>query len=86
MSGANPNLELFSEQVYAMPMIQITMNGQPLKIAGGSSVAELLALSGADRQQVAVVVNEQIVRPEERKARILEENDQIDVLVFAGGG
>ncbi len=69
-----------------MPMIQIIMNGQPLKIAGGSSVAELLALSGADRQQVAVVVNEQIVRPEERKAHILEENDQIDVLVFAGGG
>ncbi|HWR02132.1 MAG TPA: sulfur carrier protein ThiS [Chlorobaculum sp.] len=69
-----------------MPMIKITLNGQAREIAGGSSVAELLALSGADRQQVAVVVNEQIVRPEERKARILEENDQVDVLVFAGGG
>ncbi|NTW52703.1 MAG: sulfur carrier protein ThiS [Chlorobiaceae bacterium] len=69
-----------------MPFIQIALNGQPQQIPEGSSVADLLALSGADRQQVAVVVNEHIVRPDERQGYPLHHNDQVDVLVFAGGG
>jgi len=69
-----------------MPLIQIALNGERREIPEGSSVAELLAISGADRQQVAIVVNEKIVRPDERQAHILQNDDQIDVLVFAGGG
>ncbi|NTU59378.1 MAG: sulfur carrier protein ThiS [Chlorobiaceae bacterium] len=67
-------------------MIQITLNGEHRDIPEGSSVTDLLAVTGADRQQVAVVVNERIVRPEDRRSCILKEHDQIDVLVFAGGG
>jgi len=52
----------------------------------GSSVADLLELAGTGRQQVAVVLNEAIVRPENRATTLLKENDQVDVLVFAGGG
>jgi sulfur carrier protein len=67
-------------------MIQIALNGQRLDIPEGSSVTDLLAVEGADRQQVAVVVNELIVRPDDRNTCILKMNDQVDVLVFAGGG
>ena len=69
-----------------MSAISITMNGERKEIPVGSSVAELLELAGAGRQDVAVVVNEAIVRPADRSSTILNENDQVDVLVFAGGG
>lgn len=71
---------------HTVSMIRIELNGQTREIHEGSSVADLLVLDGADRQQVAVVVNERIVRPDDRPACILQENDQVEVLVFAGGG
>jgi sulfur carrier protein len=67
-------------------MIRIELNGQTREIPEGFSVADLLVVDGADRQQVAVVVNERIVRPDARPVCILQENDQVEVLVFAGGG
>ena len=69
-----------------MDMISINLNGERREIPASSSVVDMLELTGAGRQQVAVVVNERIVRPEERATTILQENDQVDVLVFAGGG
>lgn len=69
-----------------MSTIGITLNGDRLELPAGSSVTELLSIAEADRKPVAVVVNERIVRPEERKTHILYENDQVEVLVFAGGG
>ncbi|NTW52111.1 MAG: sulfur carrier protein ThiS [Chlorobiaceae bacterium] len=67
-------------------MISITLNGQRHEVAAGSSISDLLPLVGADRQQVAVVANSLIVRPEERSDFILNENDEVDILIFAGGG
>jgi len=69
-----------------MKIISITLNGQKHDIPDGSTVADILPMIGADRQQVAVVVNETIVRPDNRAAHLLHDNDQVDVLVFAGGG
>lgn len=69
-----------------MNMISITLNGDRTLLPEGSSVADLLVHAGANPQQVAVVVNEVIVRPAERSTMLLKENDQVDVLVFAGGG
>ncbi|NTU68878.1 MAG: sulfur carrier protein ThiS [Chlorobiaceae bacterium] len=67
-------------------MIRIELNGQPREIPDGSSITDLLAIDGADRRQVAVVVNELVIRPDDRSAHILRKGDQVDVLVFAGGG
>jgi sulfur carrier protein len=69
-----------------MDMISINLNGERREIPAAASVVDMLELTGAGRQQVAVVVNERIVRPDERATTILRENDQVDVLVFAGGG
>jgi len=69
-----------------MKMITITLNGERTGIPEGSSVLDLLSIAGADRKQVAVVVNETIIRPADRSATTLKENDQVDLLVFAGGG
>jgi len=69
-----------------MPTIAITLNGESREIPAGATVSELLVIAEADRQPVAVVVNENIVRPEERPSRVLQAGDQVEVLVFAGGG
>ncbi|NTU58356.1 MAG: sulfur carrier protein ThiS [Chlorobiaceae bacterium] len=67
-------------------MKSITLNGQQQNVADGSSISDLLPVIGVDSQQVAVVVNSKIVRPEERDKFILDDNDDVDILIFAGGG
>ena len=67
-------------------MIRITLNGEKRELTSGSSVADLLKLECAALQKVAVVVNENIVRPDDRTSVILQDGDQVELLVFAGGG
>lgn len=67
-------------------MITITLNGEQRKIDDGSTVDDILDIIGAERQRVAVVVNENIIPPENRSSIILRENDQVDVLAFVQGG
>ena len=69
-----------------MPTIAITLNGERREIPAGATVSELLVITEADRQPVAVVVNENIVRPDQRDSCILQDEDQVEILVFAGGG
>jgi len=69
-----------------MSTIGITLNGERKEIPAGASVADLLNTVGGDSQNVAVVVNENIVRPDARASVLLQENDQVEILVFAGGG
>lgn len=67
-------------------MITITLNGEQRNVQTGSSVDDLLGIIGAETQRVAVVINENIVYPEKRSSRILQENDQVEVLAFVEGG
>jgi sulfur carrier protein len=69
-----------------MSTIGIILNGERKELPAGASVADLLVIAEADRQSVAVVVNEGIVRPEDRSSRVLQAGDQVEILVFAGGG
>jgi sulfur carrier protein len=69
-----------------MSTIVITLNGERREIPAGATVSVLLVIAEADRQPVAVVVNENIVRPDQRDSCILHDQDQVEILVFAGGG
>ena len=69
-----------------MPLIRIELNGLQREIPEGSSIQELLSIEGAERQQVAVIVNERIIRPDGRAECILRQDDRVELLVFAGGG
>jgi sulfur carrier protein len=73
---------------YPFPMstIGIILNGERREIPAGATVADLLCIADAGRQPVAVVVNENIVRPDQRDSCILQNEDQVEILVFAGGG
>ncbi len=67
-------------------MITITLNGEQHDIRKGSTVNDILSIIGAEKQRVAVVVNENIIYPEKRGSTKLQENDQVEVLAFAEGG
>jgi len=67
-------------------MITIELNGEQQPFPPGSSVSDLLAIIGSDGKSVAVVVNEQIIRPENRLSHLLQEGDRVELLMFAGGG
>ncbi|WP_294344028.1 sulfur carrier protein ThiS [Prosthecochloris sp.] len=67
-------------------MITITLNGEERNVQDGTSIDDLLGIIGAEKQRVAVVVNENIVYPEKRSGLMLQENDQVEVLAFVEGG
>ena len=67
-------------------MITIELNGQQQPFPPGSTINDLLARVGSDGKSVAVVVNDRIIRPENRAAQTLQEGDRVELLIFAGGG
>jgi sulfur carrier protein len=67
-------------------MITIKLNGEKQPLPAGVAVSDLLSIIGSDGKSVAVVVNEQIIRPENRSTHLLHEADQVELLIFAGGG
>jgi sulfur carrier protein len=67
-------------------MFTIELNGKKQEVTAGSTVNDILALVGSNGKNAAVLVNEKIVRPENRSTAIVQEGDRIEVLVFAGGG
>ena len=67
-------------------MITIDLNGQQQPLAPGSTVVDLLSTIGSDGKSVAVVVNDRIIRPENRPSHLLQEGDRVELLIFAGGG
>jgi len=71
---------------FVMSTIHITLNGEKRELTSGLSVDDLLKQECAESQKVAVVVNENIVRPDDRASLILQDGDQVELLIFAGGG
>jgi sulfur carrier protein len=67
-------------------MITIELNGQQQPLPPASTVSDLFAIIGSDGKSVAVVVNDRIIRPENRSAHLLQEGDRVELLIFAGGG
>lgn len=70
--------------------MKISVNGEPLEIAAGSTVAMLvLRLSdeaGRDPRGTAVERNREIVPKSEHALTVLAEGDQIELVQFVGGG
>lgn len=66
--------------------ILLTVNGEPRRIAAGSSIADLVAAIGLDPKKVAVERNAEIA-PRSTLADItLTEGDVLEIVHFVGGG
>lgn len=69
-----------------MQTIEISFNGEPMKVDGDARLSALLARDGFDPQYVAVVVNEELVPVSDHLDRALQAGDRVEILMpFAGG-
>ena len=59
------------------PALQVLLNGEPLSIAAGISLADLLEQLGHAPRSVATVVNGDFVARDARAARRLSAGDQV---------
>jgi thiamine biosynthesis protein ThiS len=66
--------------------ISLTLNGEPRRVAAGSSVAELVGELGLNPQKVAVERNMEIVPRSTLAQVILSDGDILEIVHFVGGG
>lgn len=66
--------------------ILLTVNGEPRRIAVGSSIADLVAQIGLDPKKVAVEHNAEIAPRSTLADVTLSEGDVLEIVHFVGGG
>lgn len=69
-----------------MTEIAITLNGEPRRVAGGQSIAQLVAAIGLNPAKVAVERNLEIVPRSTLADVMLSEGDVLEIVHFVGGG
>jgi len=68
------------------PTITVTVNGEPMRIAAGTRLAELLASLGEPSDVGLVERNRRYVHKRDLAEIVLEDGDLIEVILPAFGG
>jgi sulfur carrier protein len=68
------------------PDVTVRVNGEPLKLSQGASIATLLEKLAVSTPRVAVERNRDIVPKGEYATTALAEGDELEVVEFVGGG
>ena len=66
--------------------LEITVNGSPMRVASGASIADLLERLHIATPRVAVERNREIVPKAEYATTTLSQGDSLEVVEFVGGG
>ena len=66
--------------------MRITVNGEPLEIAGPLRLQALLAHLRVDPRRVAVEHNLVVVKKDRYDSTTVSDGDQIEIVNFVGGG
>lgn len=66
--------------------LSLTVNGEPRRIAPGSSIADLVAGIGLDSKKVAVEHNGEIAPRSTLGDVLLSDGDVLEIVHFVGGG
>ena len=66
--------------------LEITVNGEPRRVPGGLSVAQMLGEIGLDPRKVAVERNREIVPRSSLETLRVEPGDAFEIVHFVGGG
>ncbi len=64
----------------------IRVNGEPLEITAGWTVADLVASRGLRPEQVAVEVNQELAPRATHPERTLADGDRVEIVTLVGGG
>ncbi len=68
------------------PRLAIVVNDQPMTIAKGMTIEQLLRELELPRRGVAVELNREIVPHRELGERLLQQGDRVEVVALVGGG
>ncbi len=66
--------------------IELVVNGQPRRVAPGTTVSGLVALLGLDGRPVAVERNREVVPRARHGSTEVAAVDRIEIVTFVGGG
>ncbi|MEE9369416.1 MAG: sulfur carrier protein ThiS [Pontiella sp.] len=66
--------------------MKLTVNGEPHEHQGSGNVDNLLNELGANQAHTALMINGSVVPSDAWKTTALHENDEVEMLVFVGGG
>ena len=66
--------------------MKLTVNGEPHEHHGDDTVDALLDELGANKEHTALMINGNVVSSNDWKTTTLNENDEVEMLVFVGGG
>ena len=66
--------------------IQVSVNGETLRVPSGSTVADVLRQLSLDRARVAVEHNLRVVPRAEHATLRLNHGDHLEIVTFVGGG
>jgi thiamine biosynthesis protein ThiS len=68
------------------PGIQVSVNGEAVRLPSGSTLADLLRRLDLDRGRVAVEHNLRVVPRAEHPTLRLNHGDRLEIVTFVGGG
>ena len=66
--------------------LKIRVNGDPLELAAGLTVLQLLEQLQVDPRRVAVEHNLTIVKRDRYDSAVISDGDEIEIVNFVGGG
>ncbi len=66
--------------------MQIQVNGDPMQLPGGASIADLIQQMALAGKRLAVEVNEDIVPRSRHPEFVLSEGDRVEIVQAIGGG
>jgi thiamine biosynthesis protein ThiS len=66
--------------------LEILVNGEPRRVPGPATAADLLRHLGLDPRTVVVELNRQIVRRPHLGDTVLADGDAVELVHFVGGG
>jgi len=67
-------------------LLNITLNGKKMEVEKPITLIELLELKGIEHEKVIVEYNYDILVRDDWNSTILDDNDNVEVLKFVGGG
>lgn len=66
--------------------MRIQINGEPREVEDKLSLPELIASLSLKPEQIAIELNQKVIRRAEWPATILREDDRVEIVHFVGGG
>jgi thiamine biosynthesis protein ThiS len=68
------------------PGIEVSVNGEAVRVPAGSTLSDLLQRLDLDRARVAVEHNLRVVPRAEHAGLRLNHGDRLEIVTFVGGG